>query len=116
MSKQDLSPAASSNELPLQVSAGDSAIPQMPKKSQFQKGLENIRIALTTAIHDRGVSGAALDCKEVASGDADAMVTVTQGNKVESQGFNRVEIEDCGEAVSAPVALKVRMLVSHFIG
>ena len=47
---------------------------------------------------------------------SDAKVQVSAHGKVAEQQFAHQEIEDSGEAIDAPVALKVRMLVSNFVG
>ena len=84
-------------------------------QDQFQKGLANIRGALDAAIRERGVGQSLVDCSVTGSAPQDARFAITVGEKTESQNFTREEIEDSGEAIDAPVAVKVRMLVSHFV-
>jgi lactoylglutathione lyase len=85
-----------------------------PAKDQFHKGLANIIRALESALRERGVERSAVECSE-GSESVGADFTVTVDGEVQAQRFTYQEIEDCGEAIDAPVALKVRMLVSHFV-
>jgi hypothetical protein len=82
---------------------------------QFQKGLSVILGAFTTAIAERAVVGAVVSHDFQGSEPRATTFTVTGQGTVQSQQFSREEIDDCGEAIDAPAALKVRMLVSHFI-
>ena len=84
-------------------------------QDRFEKGLATIRNALDAAIHDRGVEGSRVDCSIDASGAQSARFSITADGKTEVQNFSREEIEDSGDAIDAPVSLKVRMLVSHFV-
>ena len=82
---------------------------------QFQKGLTQIRAALDAALADRKVAGSAVNLVIDGGGAQGARFDVVVGDKSESQAFSREEIEDSGEAIDAPVAMKVRLLVSHFV-
>jgi hypothetical protein len=84
-------------------------------QDQFHKGLANILSALNTALTARGVSGAVAECNIDDSHPQPATFAVTVNGKTETQTFSREEIEDSGEAIDAPAAAKVRMLVSHFV-
>lgn len=85
----------------------------MPQ-DQFAKGLATILGAIQSGLTDRGVSGAAVE-HSVDRSTASATFTVTANGKTEKASFAGGEIDDCGEAIDAPAALKVRMLVSHFV-
>ena len=82
---------------------------------RFQKGVENILAMLQTTLVDRGVQDPVVT-HSVKPGEAStATVSVTAYGQEETQEFGYEEILDSGDAVDAPVALKLRMLVSHFI-
>jgi lactoylglutathione lyase len=82
--------------------------------SRFEKGLANIVGAVEEALAARGVERAVVNHGVTES--SDAKVQVSAHGKVAEQQFAHQEIEDSGEAIDAPVALKVRMLVSNFVG
>jgi hypothetical protein len=82
---------------------------------QFQKGLSVIFAAFTDAIAERAVAGAVVTHDFEGSQPRATTFTVTSQGTMQSQQFSREEIDDCGEAIDAPAALKVRMLVSHFV-
>ena len=84
-------------------------------QNQFQKGLIQIRSALDAALHDRKVAEAEVSMGLEDGGAHGARFDVAVGGKRESQAFSREEIEDSGAAIDAPVAMKVRLLVSHFV-
>jgi hypothetical protein len=84
-------------------------------QDQFHKGLANILSALNTALTERGVAGALVKHNIDDSHPKPATFAVTVNGKTETQAFSREEIEDSGEAIDAPAAAKVRMLVSHFV-
>jgi hypothetical protein len=84
-------------------------------RDQFQKGLTHIREALDAALADRKVAGSTVSLALDGGGAQGASFEVVVGDKSESQAFSREEIEDSGEAIDAPVAMKVRLLVSHFV-
>ena len=86
----------------------------MPQ-DQFAKGLATILNAIQTGLTERGVAGAVVERTVDESATPTAIYTVTVGDKSENASFAREEIDDCGEAIDAPAALKVRMLVSHFV-
>jgi len=83
-------------------------------QDQFHKGLANILSALKTALADRGVNSALVRQVD-ASAPQPVTFSVTAAGKTETQDFSREEIEDSGEAIDAPAAAKVRMLISHFV-
>jgi hypothetical protein len=82
---------------------------------RFQKGLGNILAAFQSTLDERGVEGAIVSHVVKPSQPPSATFTVTADGKEQSQDFAHEEILDSGDAVDAPVALKMRMLVSHFI-
>jgi hypothetical protein len=82
---------------------------------RFQKGLSNILAAFQATLAERGVEGAIVTHVVKTSEPAGATFTVSAGGMEHSQDFAHEEILDSGDAVDAPVALKMRMLVSHFI-
>jgi hypothetical protein len=77
--------------------------------------LTHIREALDAALTDRKVANAVVSLTLEGAGGHSARFEVIVGDKTESQAFSREEIEDSGEAIDAPVAMKVRLLVSHFV-
>jgi hypothetical protein len=84
-------------------------------QDQFHKGLANILSALNTALTERGVGSALVKHNIDNAHPQPATFAVTVNGKTETQNFSREEIEDSGEAIDAPAAAKVRMLVSHFV-
>jgi hypothetical protein len=84
-------------------------------QDQFQKGLNQIREALEAALIDRKVADSVVSLALDGGGARGARFEVAVGERSESQVFSREEIEDSGEAIDAPVAMKVRLLVSHFV-
>jgi hypothetical protein len=82
---------------------------------QFQKGLSVIIAAFTEALAERGAPGAVVTHDFQGAEPRATTFTITSGGTAKSQQFSIEEIDDCGEAIDAPAALKVRMLVSHFI-
>jgi hypothetical protein len=85
-------------------------------QDQFHKGLSNILDALQSTLTARGVKNAVVENRSGSGAPQDIEFAVTVNGRTETQKFVREEIEDSGEAIDAPVALKVRMLVSHFVG
>lgn len=83
-------------------------------QDQFHKGLANVLSALNAALAQRGVNSALVRQSD-ASDPQPVTFSVTADGKTETQDFSREEIEDSGEAIDAPAAAKVRMLVSHFV-
>jgi predicted enzyme related to lactoylglutathione lyase len=83
-------------------------------RDRFHKGLANIVREIESALRERGVAHSCVDFREENEA-AGADVTVTVDGEEQAQHFAYEEIEDCGEAIDAPVAVKVRMLVSHFV-
>ena len=84
-------------------------------QDQYQKGLTNINDALQAALHDRAIAGASVDVREQAGTAREARVTLSANGMTQTEIFTYQEIEDSGEAIDAPAAHKVRMLVSHFV-
>jgi lactoylglutathione lyase len=82
--------------------------------TQFQKGMANLVSAVEEALAARGIEGPVVD--QGVDGASDAKIRVSANGKVAEQRFAHQEIEDSGEAIDAPVAMKVRMLVSQFVG
>jgi hypothetical protein len=82
---------------------------------QFHKGLANIRAALEMSLSERGVIASAVSYSPATAEPQDTEFVVTANGESQSQTFTSAEIEDSGEAIDAPVAVKVRMLVSHFV-
>ena len=78
------------------------------------RGLATIHAALTEALTHRGLA-ADVDCTVEETEPRGATFKVTLEGKTEAQHFGWDEVDDSGEAINAPAALKVRMLVSHFV-
>jgi ketopantoate reductase len=81
-------------------------------QDQFHKGLSTIDLTLEATLHERGVVGGVV--KHNAQGE-ETQFSVTVDGKTEIQVFTRQEIEDSAQAIDAPAAIKVRMLVSPFV-
>jgi hypothetical protein len=86
----------------------------MPQ-DQYVKGLANIRSEIDKALQDSRVSAAVIDLAEDTAEPRTATISITADGKREAHTFTYSEIEDSGEAIDAPAAIKVRMLVSHFV-
>ena len=85
-------------------------------EDQFQKGLINIRGAADKALETLGVANANVQLAEKgADHKQEVILSISSSGRTESQVFSRDEVLDSGEAIDAPAALKVRMLVSHFV-
>lgn len=81
----------------------------------YQGGLRNILEAIDGMLADRRVEGARV-VHDNPSGDPESLnVTITVGDKSASESFGAAEIHDCGLAIDAPAAVKVRMLVGQFV-
>ena len=74
-----------------------------------------LRQAIDDALHDRGVDGAVVEYKKLGSEQPQAEFSISVRGKTMAQIFTYQELEDSGEAIDAPAALKVRMMVSHFV-
>lgn len=83
---------------------------------QVAKGVEVIRAAAMAALIDRGVANAEVSCLADSEPKPGAALTISVNGKVETQIFTYDELEDSGEAIDAPAAVKMRMLVSKFVG
>jgi hypothetical protein len=86
----------------------------MPQ-DQLQKGVANTLDALKTALRDRGVADPIVEHRESPTEPFVLTISVTARGKTATEHFSHEEILDSGESVDAPVSVKVRMLVSHFI-
>lgn len=87
----------------------------MPE-DQFQKGLANIRGAAVKALETLSVADANVQLAEKGTDHKqEVILSISSSGRTESQVFSRDEVLDSGEAIDAPAALKVRMLVSHFV-
>ena len=82
---------------------------------QYQKGLTNVLAAFATALQERQVAGAEVTHDAVEGSRQTVHVSLTVGQKTASQHFEADELEDCGQAIDAPAAFKVRLLVSQFV-
>jgi hypothetical protein len=90
------------------------------QQDQYQKGLATIRAEIDHALADRGVMAAAIVVTEEkaeprAATMRSATISITANGDTQTETFTYDEIEDSGEAIDAPAAIKVRMLVSHFV-
>ncbi len=81
---------------------------------QYQKGLATIRAEIDEVLADRGILAAAIVVSEKAD-PRSATISITVNGNTQTETFTYDEIEDSGEAIDAPAAIKVRMLVSHFV-
>jgi hypothetical protein len=84
-------------------------------QDQFQKGLSNINLALEEALRERGVAGGVVKHNAQGAELQEIQFSVSAYGKTEIQVFTRQEIEDSAQAIDAPSAIKVRMLVSPFV-
>ena len=82
---------------------------------QFHKGLTNVLQAIQAAFTDRRVEGAAVTHDAVEGQRQTVRIVISKGDKSDGQNFSPEELDDCGQAIDAPAALKVRMLVSRFV-
>ena len=84
-------------------------------EDQFHKGVVNTVDALKRALRDRSVEDPQIEHSESPSEPTGLTITVSANGKTLTQQFDHDEILDSGEAIDAPVAVKVRMMVSHFL-
>ena len=85
-------------------------------EDQYKKGLANIRSAVDQALDKLGITNANVQLAEQeADQKREVILSISSGERTESQVFSRDEVLDSGEAIDAPAALKVRMLASHFV-
>lgn len=82
---------------------------------QFQKGIANALRALKSGLSDHGIQDPVIECSESRSDPPSVTVKVTANGRTATQDFSHEEILDSGEAVDAPVSVKARMLVTHFL-
>jgi protein-disulfide isomerase-like protein with CxxC motif len=88
------------------------------QQDQYQKGLATIRAEIDEVLADRGIIAAAIAVNEAEAAAAtmrSATISITVNGDTQTETFTYDEIEDSGEAIDAPAAIKVRMLVSHFV-
>lgn len=85
------------------------------EQDQFQKGLSTINLALEAALRERGVAGSVVKHNAQSAELQETQFSVTVDGRTEIQLFTRQEIEDSAQAIDAPAAIKVRMLVSPFV-
>ena len=82
---------------------------------QYEKGLNNILNAIHGSVEERRIEGAVVTHDADVAQRRDVRITVRVGEKSEIETFAAEELVDCGQAIDAPAARKVRMLLSHFI-
>ncbi|MEP6546355.1 MAG: hypothetical protein ABJD53_02730 [Gammaproteobacteria bacterium] len=85
------------------------------QQDQYEKGLATIRKEIDHALADRGVVPGAIAITEESADPREATISITVNGQTQRQTFTYCEIEDSGEAIDAPAAIKVRMLISHFV-
>jgi hypothetical protein len=85
------------------------------QQDQYLKGLATIRSEIDQVLADQGILAGAIAITEDGVDPRAAIVSITAKGKTETATFTYCEIEDSGEAIDAPAAIKVRMLVSHFL-
>lgn len=85
----------------------------MPE-DQYQKGLGVIRSFTEAALREHGITAASLQLAE-SGPQRQAQLSISANGQTQSAAFSYDAIEDCGEAIDAPSAAKVRRLVSHFL-
>jgi hypothetical protein len=90
------------------------------QQDQYQKGLATIRAEIDEVLADRGILAAAIAVNEAEAEPGvattrSATISITANGDTQTETFTYDEIEDSGEAIDAPAAIKVRMLISHFV-
>ncbi len=83
-------------------------------EDQYQKGLGIIRDFVDAALRDRGIAAQSVQLAEQGP-KRDANLSISANGKAQAAVFSYEEVTDCGEAIDAPIAAKVRRLVSNFI-
>jgi hypothetical protein len=81
----------------------------------FSKGLDTLLTELRRSLTDRGVLSASARHDFEGTAPRPVTYTVELDSMTVTEVFSREEIEDSAIAIDAPAALKVRMLVSHFV-
>ncbi len=81
---------------------------------QYQKGLSVIRSFVDAALRDRGIAAQAVQLAEQGP-QRGANLSISANGKTQAAVFSYEEVADCGEAIDAPIAAKVRRLVSNFL-
>jgi hypothetical protein len=82
---------------------------------QYQKGLATIRAEIDEVLADRGILAAAIAVTQDNTERRTATISIAANGDTQTETFTYDEIEDSGEAIDAPAAIKVRMLISHFV-
>jgi hypothetical protein len=90
------------------------------QQDQYQKGLATIRAEIDEVLADRGVIAADIAVTEdagepPAASMRSATISITVNGDTQTETFTYDEIEDSGVAIDAPAAIKVRMMISHFV-
>jgi hypothetical protein len=85
----------------------------MPQ-DQYQKGLATIRSFVDAALRDRGISAQSVQLAEQGP-QREANLSISANGKTETAVFSYDAVTDSGEAIDAPTAAKVRLLLSNFI-
>ncbi|MEO7205477.1 MAG: hypothetical protein ABI145_01515 [Steroidobacteraceae bacterium] len=75
--------------------------------------MTTIRAEIDKALRDHDVS-ANVELSQDSQSNSATFAIAAYG-KTHADTFSSTEIEDSGEAIDAPAAHKVRMLVSHFV-
>jgi hypothetical protein len=81
---------------------------------QYQKGLGTIRAFVDATLRDRGIAAQSVQLAEQGP-KRDANLSISANGKTQDAVFSYEEVTDSGEAIDAPIAAKVRRLVSNFI-
>lgn len=81
---------------------------------QHQKGLGTIRAFVDATLHDRGIAAQSVQLAEQGP-ERDTNLSISANGKTQCAVFSYEEVTDSGEAIDAPIAAKVRRLVSNFI-
>jgi hypothetical protein len=81
---------------------------------QYQKGLGTIRAFVDATLRDRGIAAQSVQLAEQGT-ERNANLSISANGKTQAAVFSYAEVTDSGEAIDAPIAAKVRRLVSNFI-
>jgi hypothetical protein len=81
---------------------------------QHQKGLGTIRAFVDATLRDRGIAAQSVQLAEQGP-ERDTSLSISAHGKTQCAVFSYEEVTDSGEAIDAPIAAKVRRLVSNFI-
>jgi hypothetical protein len=83
-------------------------------QDQYQKGLVTIRTFVDATLRDRGIAAHSVQLAEQGP-ERNANLSISANGKMQAAVFSCQEVTDSGEAIDAPIAAKVRRLVSNFI-